>query len=272
MGSGMARQLLASNSPLTCYDPKKRSLENMGQLGAEMANSASMVAAKSHTIILSLPKADIVEQVMMEIHSSIKPNTVVLDTSTSEPATSIAMSTMGIEKDYAFVDGPVSGGPKAANAGTMSMLLGGDRAAIEKLKPLLDIITAKTVIVGASGAGHTAKIANNMLCAANLVLVSEALRLGSVAGVAAEDLLAGINSSSGRSGVSEVNFPNWILNEGFDSGFTMGLMRKDVGLALKLAQASNVKLSGFTQIADIWLNETDHIPDTADFNEIVKHQ
>jgi len=71
MGSGMARQLLASNSPLTCYDPKKRSLENMGQLGAEMANSASMVAAKSHTIILSLPKADIVEQVMMEIHSSI---------------------------------------------------------------------------------------------------------------------------------------------------------------------------------------------------------
>ena len=173
---------------------------------------------------------------MAEMLPDIQAGTVILDASTSEPATSQAMSAKGAEHGFAFVDGPVSGGPAAANAGTMTMLLGGDADAIETLRPALDIITAKTVKVGGSGAGHAAKIANNMLCAANLVLVGEAIRLGQAAGVSPEDLLEGINAGSGRSGVSEVNFPKWVLNDAFDSGFTMGLMRKDVGLALDLAK------------------------------------
>ena len=152
----------------------------------------------------------------------------------------------------------------------MTMLLGGDVGAITALRPILDILTAKTVTVGGSGAGHAAKIANNMLCAANLVLVGEALRLGKAAGVAPEDLLEGINAGSGRSGVSEVNFPKWVLNDAFDSGFTMGLMRKDVGLALDLAKGSGVDLAGFAQIADIWLNGSTDIDDSDDFNAIVK--
>jgi 3-hydroxyisobutyrate dehydrogenase len=152
----------------------------------------------------------------------------------------------------------------------MTMLLGGDANAIETLRPALDILTAKTVIVGGSGAGHAAKIANNMLCAANLVLVGEAIRLGQAAGVNPQDLLEGINAGSGRSGVSEVNFPKWVLNDTFDSGFSMGLMRKDVGLALDLAKTSGVDLSGFANIADIWLNRSTDIADSEDFNAIIK--
>jgi len=272
MGGGMAKQLLSNGCQLTCFDPNEENLEKMGKLGASTATSATMVATKSETIILSLPNAEVVKSVMQEINSSLKQGSVVLDTSTSEPPTTKVLSVIASENNYAFVDGPVSGGPIAANAGTMSMLLGGDPSAIEKLRPVLDILTAKKVIVGASGAGHAAKLANNMLCAANLVLVSEAVKLGEAAGVTAEALLEGVNAGSGRSGVSEVNFPTWILNEGFDSGFTMGLMRKDVGLALKLAQSSNVELDGFKPIADIWLKRTEHIPNTADFNEIVKYQ
>ena len=152
------------------------------------------------------------------------------------------------------------------------MLLGGSATAIERLRPILGILTAKTVTVGGSGAGHAAKIANNMLCAANLVLVGEAVRLGQAAGVRAEDLLEGINAGSGRSGVSEVNFPKWILNDAFDSGFTMGLMRKDVGLALEMARENDVSLEGFQAIADIWINGSPEISDAADFNEITKYK
>lgn len=278
MGSGMARQLLSEGCELMCYDPNQTSLNKVKALGAIAASSASRVAENTHIIILSLPKASVVEAVMTEISASIQTNSIVLDTSTSEPATSQALSKQGeasgaADADaarFAFIDGPVSGGPAAANAGTMTMLLGGDRAAIEKLQPVLEILTAKTVIVGASGAGHAAKIANNMLCAANLVLVAEAVRLGEAAGVKAEDLLEGINAGSGRSGVSEVNFPKWVLNEGFDSGFTMGLMRKDVGLAVELARTSGVVLNGFSDIAKLWLKQSSEIPDEADFNEIVK--
>jgi 3-hydroxyisobutyrate dehydrogenase len=181
------------------------------------------------------------------------------------------MARLGESHGFSFVDGPVSGGPAAANAGTMTMLLGGATGAIEKLHSVLDILTAKTVIVGGSGAGHAAKIANNMLCAANLVLVAEALRLGQASGVAAADLLEAINAGSGRSGVSEVNFPKWVLNGAFDSGFTMGLMRKDVGLAIDLAKSSGVELAAFAAIAEIWRSGSEHIPDSADFNEIVKN-
>ncbi len=271
MGGGMARQLLASDAQLTCYDPSAETVARMEKLGAKIAPSATQLAGSSQVIILSLPKAAIVEAVMEEIAPHIHPGTIVLDTSTSEPKTSQAMSEKAQKKGFAFVDGPVSGGPAAANAGTMTMLLGGEPDAINTLRPVLDIITAKTVTVGGSGAGHAAKIANNMLCAANLVLVAEAVRLGEAAGVKAQDLLEGINAGSGRSGVSEVNFPKWVLNGGFDSGFTMGLMRKDVGLALELATSSNVPLQGFAGIADIWLNGARHVPDSADFNEIVKY-
>ena len=272
MGGGMAKQLLSAGSAVNCYDPSEHALAAIGALGATTATSAEALTKTSKVIILSLPKAAVVEAVMNNILPHIQSGTIILDTSTSEPATSQAIAKLGEQNGFSFVDGPVSGGPAAANAGTMTMLLGGSPTAIEALKPILDIITAKTVIVGKSGAGHATKIANNMLCAANLVLVAEAVRLGEAAGVLAEDLLEGINAGSGRSGVSEVNFSKWVLNDAFDSGFTMGLMRKDVGLALELAKSSKVHLGGFAEIADIWLKQSDTITDEADFNEIVKYR
>lgn len=270
MGGGMARQLFTSGLDPVCFDPNPDTLDQMRQVGAQTAPSAKMLAQMVKIIILSLPKASIVEAVMDDIGAHIQRSTIVLDTSTSEPATSQKMAKLGDAHGFSFIDGPVSGGPAAANAGTMTMLLGGTPDAIERLRPVLDILTAKTVVVGGSGAGHAAKIANNMLCAANLVLVAEALRLGEAAGVASSDLLEGINAGSGRSGVSEVNFPKWVLNGAFNSGFTMGLMRKDVGLALDLAKSSGVELTGFSSIAEIWRSGSEHIPDSADFNEIVK--
>lgn len=270
MGGGMAAQLLGAGHALWCHDPSADASERMQRLGARAAQTPSELAQQVDIIILSLPKAAVVDAVMRGILADIQPGTVVLDTSTSEPATSQALAALGRENGFTFVDGPVSGGPLAAKAGSMTMLLGGDPDAIAKLGPVLDVITAKTVVVGGAGAGHAAKIANNMLCAANLVLVGEALRLGQAAGVAPQDLLEGINAGSGRSGVSEVNFPKWVLNDAFDSGFTMGLMRKDVGLALDLARATGTDIGGFTGIADIWLRGSDDVPDSADFNEIVK--
>ena len=271
MGGGMAHHLLACGQSVHCYDPDPHVLARMTAKGALGASSAIELAAVCDRIILSLPKASIVRAVIEEIAPDFQPDGIVLDTSTSEPETSKEMSALAQASGFAFVDGPVSGGPSAARAGNMTMLLGGDPDAIERLRPLIDMLTAKAVMVGGSGAGHAAKIANNMLCAANLVLVAEAVRLGEAAGVEAEALLEGVNAGSGRSAVSEVNFPKWILNDAFDSGFTMGLMRKDVGLAVTLAQSEGVRLQGFEAIANAWLKDSKDIPDTADFNEIAKH-
>ncbi|MEN8657391.1 NAD(P)-dependent oxidoreductase [Marivita sp.] len=271
MGGGMVGQLVAAGMDVSCYDPDADIQARMRTLGASVAETARALATGQGIIILSLPKAQVVEAVMAEIAPYIEADAIVLDTSTSTPTTSQAMAKLGQTNGFDFIDGPVSGGPAAANAGTMTMLLAGNHAAIDRLAPVTQILTAKTVVVGASGAGHAAKIANNMLCAANLVLVAEAVRMCEAAGVKPEGLLEGVNAGSGRSGVSVVNFPKWVLNGAFDSGFTMGLMRKDVGLALELAEQTGVDLNGFAGIADLWLSKSGDIPDTADFNEITKY-
>lgn len=271
MGGGMVGQLATAGMDVSCYDPDAGIQARMKSAGANVAEDASALVAGQEIIILSLPKAQVVEAVMAEVAPHIEAGAIVLDTSTSTPTTSQAMAELGQTNGFDFIDGPVSGGPAAANAGTMTMLLAGNQNAINRLAPVTNILTAKTVVVGASGAGHAAKIANNMLCAANLVLVAEAVRMCAAAGVKPEGLLEGVNAGSGRSGVSEVNFPKWVLNGAFDSGFTMGLMRKDVGLALELAAQTGVDLAGFAGIAEQWLSKTGDIPDTADFNAITRY-
>lgn len=271
MGGGMVGQLVTAGMDISCYDPDADIQARMKSAGTNIAETASALVAGQEIIILSLPKAQVVEAVMAEVTPHIEAGAIVLDTSTSTPTISQAMAALGQTKGFDFIDGPVSGGPAAAKAGTMTMLLAGNQDAIDRLAPVTDILTAKTVVVGASGAGHAAKIANNMLCAANLVLVAEAVRMCEAAGVKPEGLLEGVNAGSGRSEVSEVNFPKWVLNGAFDSGFTMGLMRKDVGLALELAKQTGIDLAGFAGIADLWLSKSGDIPDAADFNEITKY-
>ena len=270
MGGAMAARLRDEGMAVLCQDALPEARARMANLDLETVERAVDVADRCDTIILSLPRAEIVRAVMADLHPALRANSLVLDTSTSEPATTRDMATMAGAAGYAFVDGPVSGGPQGARSGTMTMVLGGDAAAIARLRPLLDLLTGKTVHVGPSGAGHAAKIANNLLCAANLVLVSEMARLAEAGGVSFECILEGVNAGSGRSGVSEVNFPRWILNGAFDSGFTMGLMRKDVGLAVAQAQEAGLDLPATRAIAEIWEASRDRLADSADFNEIYK--
>jgi len=207
---------------------------------------------------------------MADLAPHVLPGTIILDPSTSEPDTTEAHAAAAV--GYTFLDGPVSGGPGGARAGTMTMVLGGPAEAIEALRPVLDDLTAKTVHVGPAGAGHAAKIANNLLCAANLVLVSEMARLADSNGISLQSLLQGVNAGSGRSGVSEVNFPKWIMTESYDSGVTMGWMRKDVGLATKLASQVGLNLPATEAIVAIWENSRALLEDSADFNEIYKYK
>jgi 3-hydroxyisobutyrate dehydrogenase len=271
MGGAMIARLVEQGHAVQCYDALPEARQRAEAKGGMVKDSLSSLAAACDVIILSLPRADIVTQVMAELSPHIKPATIVLDTSTSEPATTKALAQTATASNYVFLDGPVSGGPLGARSGTMTMVMGGSQEAIDTIRPILIDLTAKIVHVGPSGSGHAAKIANNLLCAANLVLVSEMARLAENAGIPLDNLLEGVNAGSGRSGVSEVNFPKWILSNGYDSGFTMGLMRKDVGLATKLADSAGLDLPATRAIAAIWEDSRSMLEDSADFNEIYKY-
>lgn len=272
MGGAMIARLTEKGHALKCYDALPDTRARIAASGAAVCEGLGSIAASCEFIILSLPRAEIVEQVMSELGPLLQSGAVVLDASTSEPDTTKALAAKASRAGYVFIDGPVSGGPAGARAGTMTMVLGGPEHAVDKVRPVLEDLTAKIVHIGPAGSGHAAKIANNLLCAANLVLFSEMARLADSTGVSLDSLLEGVNAGSGRSGVSEVNFPKWIKDANYNSGFSMGLMRKDVGLAIKLADSAELKLPATRAIAAIWQASSSLLDDGADFNEIYKFE
>ncbi len=267
MGGGMAARLAETGAEPICWDADETA--RAAALAAGRTVAASLAEAASvDLLILSLPNASAVRSAMKDAAQALPSGAIVLDTTTSDPATSRDMAAMGVASGWTFLDAPVSGGPTGARSGTMTMLIGGDEAALDAVRSTLERLTGTIVHVGGPGAGHAAKIANNMLCAANLSLVAEATKMAEAAGVAPEKLMEAVNAGSGRSGVSEVNFPRWVLSQTFDSGFTMGLMRKDVALAAALAAETGVETPAFGPIAKLWADSRQTLPDEADFNEM----
>jgi 3-hydroxyisobutyrate dehydrogenase len=197
---------------------------------------------------------------------------VIIDTSTSHPETSRKLAGLVADRGMSFIDAPVSGGPKGAVTGTMTMVIGADDADLARVMPVLECMSSKRVHVGPVGAGNVAKIVNNLLCAAHLLTVAEAMRIAGAAGVDPERLLEGLNAGSGRSGVTLVNVPTWVLNGAFDSGFTMKLMRKDVRLAEQFIGELGLSLPLATDTARIWADSAATIADGEDFNRIVELQ
>ncbi len=274
MGNGMAQSLLREGFNVFGTDIGKTQRQAAKEIGVNVVTDIKALCAESSVIILSLPMAKHVQAVIKGkdgIIDHAQPNTLIIDTSTSEPEVTRALSTELDQLGHQLLDCPVSGGPAGAEAGTMVIVVGGERSALERAQLYLDALSSKVVYMGKSGNGHAAKLINNLLCAAHLVTTAEAVALGTKAGLNPEDLIAGLNAGSGRSAISEVNFPRWILNQSFDSGFTMELMRKDVRLAKNMIGEMGLALPLAQQVAEIWSQSEANLPDQDDFNCIVKN-
>lgn len=273
MGNGMAQSLLREGFTVLGTDIGETQRQAAKKIGVGIVADIKALCAESSVIILSLPMAKHVQAVVKGkdgIIDCAQPNTLIIDTSTSEPEVTRALSIELAQLGHQLLDCPVSGGPAGAEAGTMVMVVGGERSSLERAQLYLDALSSKVVYMGKSGNGHAAKLINNLLCAAHLVTTAEAVALGTKAGLDPKDLIAGLNAGSGRSAISEVNFPRWILNQSFDSGFTMELMRKDVRLAKNMIGEMGLELPVAEQVAKIWSQSEANIPDQDDFNCIIK--
>ncbi|MGU9981817.1 NAD(P)-dependent oxidoreductase [Phreatobacter sp. HK31-P] len=275
MGLGMAANLAAKGIKSLGVDPSpERCALAAGKDVTVVATPADLFAA-CDIVIASLPTADHVVAVVEGeggFLARAPACAVFVDTSTSEASVSRRLAAAAAVKGLGFVDAPVSGGPAGAEAGTLTMMIGGDPAHLATAMAALEAISGKRLHVGASGAGNVAKLVNNLLVGAHLLTVSEAVRLSEAAGVPAADVLAVVNAASGRSAVSEVNYPRWVLNGAFDSGFTMGLMRKDVRLATSLMAETGVDLPVCDLVARIWADSAARLADGEDFNRIVQDE
>ncbi len=272
MGSGMARTLQRAGFRVLGTDVGEAQKEAAREAGIEVVDSVEVLCQQVRILLLSLPMAKHVQQVVLGdggVLASAQPETLVIDTSTSEPEVTRALAATLAEQGHALLDCPVSGGPAGALAGTMVMVVGGEEADLQRARPFLDALSSRIVHLGPSGSGHVAKLINNLLCAAHLVTTAEAVALGRRAGLDPAALLEGLNAGSGRSAVSEVNYPRWILNDGFDSGFTMQLMRKDVRLAMELIGDMGADLPLSQQVGAFWAASEQQLAGDRDFNCIV---
>lgn len=245
MGAPMARNLVAAGHELKVFDLVSEAMAAVQ--GGAAQGSAADCADGVDIFISMLPAGRHVRGLYLGddgIIARAAPGTLLVDCSTIDPGTSRAVAEAAAERGLSMLDAPVSGGTAGAEAGTLTFMVGGPKDAVEQARPVLDAMAKNVFHAGDSGAGQTAKICNNMLLAVLMTGTAEALALGVDNGLDPAVLSEIMKQSSGG---------NWALNvynpypgvmdgvpasRGYQGGFLVDLMSKDLGLALEAAQAS----------------------------------
>ncbi|WP_109471981.1 NAD(P)-dependent oxidoreductase [Ornithinimicrobium cavernae] len=228
MGSRMAGQLVGQGCDVLAFDRDPAVAERVGVRGAP---DLATLAEQAEVVLLSLPDSTVVESVVLGpegLEERLRPGTVVADLSTCSPASTRSIHARLGERGVSYVDAGVSGGAAAAARGTLTLMVGGDADAIDRLEPVFAIIADRVCRMGGSGAGHTAKVLNNFLNAMNLSASAEVLVAGAKSGVDPAQLLEVINASSGANWATEHRFPSIVQGDYLEGGLTSHLMLKDL--------------------------------------------
>ncbi len=244
MGGAMVGRLLEAGHAVTVFDISEAAVRSLVERGAAPAGSAAEVAAAAEIVMTSLPTPDIVHRVALGeagIADGARVRTVV-DLSTTGPSTATRVAKGLAPRGIQWVDAPVSGGIKGARDGTLAVMVSCPTPTYEAIQPLLATF-GKVFFVGEKpGVAQVAKLGNNLLAAAALVISSEALAMGVKAGLDPAVMIEIINASSGRNSATEDKFPRAILPGTFDFGFATGLSYKDVRLCVDEAEALGVPM------------------------------
>jgi 3-hydroxyisobutyrate dehydrogenase len=270
MGLPMASRLLAAGIPVLGFDVSPAARDRFAALGGTVLDDTRPIAVG--LLILMLPNSDVVEQVLLGdgLVEALLPGTSVVDMSSSEPLRTQALAARLKDADLRFIDAPVSGGVTGAENGTLAIMAGGTPDDVDAVSGVLAHF-GRLTRVGPVGAGHALKALNNLLSATHLWATSEAMLVGERFGLDPEIMLETINGSSGRSGSTQNKWPNFILPRGYDSGFGLQLMLKDMRIATDLAHRLGVPISLGDVVVSHWSRAAGELPTTADHTEVARY-
>lgn len=269
MGGTMAATLHKAGWEVTGFDPSEPARRTAEQAGIKTTDNLQEVAG-SPFAVLSLPEASIVEKTVPQLLAA--PGTLaIIDTTTSEPGTSKQMAELAEARGAAFVDAPVSGGRDGAATGSLSAFVGATDFALAAAEPVLLALTGgKYSHIGGPGSGNVVKLLNNVLAAANLVSVGEALGVAKAYGIDPAKAAASISDASGGSKVSANMYPNWVLTGTHNSGFSLGLMARDAALAVDVAAQIDEQPALLAAVTNQWQDALAALGPQADFTEIAR--
>jgi 3-hydroxyisobutyrate dehydrogenase len=247
MGEPMAANIARSGQfELTLFDVERaRAAALAGRLGCRAAATLAE-AARCDVCITMLPTGAIVREVLTAAEDgaflkSAARGTVVVDMSSSEPLGTQATARLLAARGVELIDAPVSGGVARAVNATLAIMIGSDSdAAVERALPVLATLGERHFRVGRLGAGHAMKAANNFIAAATYAATAEALAIGRRFGLDPNMMIDIVNVSTGRSFVSEVVVKEHVLTQRYATGFSLGLLAKDVGIAAALGEELGV--------------------------------
>jgi 3-hydroxyisobutyrate dehydrogenase len=243
MGKPMALNLIKAGYPLMAYDLTPKPLEELKAKGARVGESIKEVAGQSDIIITMLPKSKDVEEVMLGdegIIGGVKSSSILIDMSTIDASVSRNIAQVFLAKNIKMLDAPVSGGYLRAEAGTLSIMVGGDEKIYQECLELFKAMGKNIFYCGPNGNGEVVKIANNLLGAIQAAASAEVLSMGVKAGVDFKVLTDVIGASSGTNDFIRFAGPAKAFKGDFEPGFTVDLMDKDLGLAMTLSREQGV--------------------------------
>ena len=277
MGGGMAANLVKNGFAVRAFDLSDAALTKAEAAGATRASSAAEAVAGADAVVTMLPAGKHVEAVYNdEVFGTAKAGALFLDCSTIDVATARRVIAAAKAKGFLMADAPVSGGIAAANGGSLTFMVGGDDEAFAKAKPILSAMGKAVIHAGSDGNGQAAKICNNMLLGATMVATCEAFAMAEKIGLDAQTFYDISSVSSGQSwsmtsycpvpGVG----PQSPADNGYNGGFAVALMLKDLKLALEAAASVNASVPMGAQAESLYQLLANKGETGQDFSSIIK--
>jgi len=241
MGGRITRRIVAAGHFVLGFDLDPTRTETAG---ATAAPSPAAVAETCDVILLSLPDSSVVEAVVLGddgILGATRSDQVVVDLSTSSPSSTVELHRRLGERGVEFVDAGISGGAAAAEQGTLTIMAGGSEAALDRVRPVLETFSSRVFHMGASGAGHSAKLLNNFLNGISLAATAEVMVAARKAGLELRTFLDVLNNSSGVNFATLNRFPKIVDGDYLEGGLTGNLMLKDLRLYAEFVRELEVR-------------------------------
>lgn len=273
MGKPMAHNLLKAGYPLIVHNHHQQVTDEFLAGGARAAEHPRDVAAQSDVVITMLPDAPQVEEVIAGpegILAGVHQGLIVIDMSTISPLVASSLAARLASCGVSMLDAPVSGGDKGASAGTLSIMVGGDHEVFLRCQPIFEAMGKTITYVGKSGSGQIVKACNQIVVALIIEAVSEALVLGSKAGVDPATILQVLNGGLASNRVIEMRGEG-MLTHTFTPGFRIALHRKDLGIALATGRANQIPLPVTALVDQMFATLESHGHGNLDHSGLLTH-
>jgi 2-hydroxy-3-oxopropionate reductase len=236
MGAPMARNLVAAGHDVVVHSRTPKDVE-----GAAWADSPRQVAEQADVIVTMLPDSPQVEEVVRDLLTGARAGSLIVDMSTISPVVTRELAAAANEQGVGYVDAPVSGGDVGAREATLSIMAGGSEEDFARATPIFEALGRTIVHVGPVGAGQVVKACNQVVVALTIEAVSEALVLGSKAGVDPATIIEVLSGGLAGNKVMTVRGRNFLEHD-FEPGFRIDLHHKDLGIALSTGRELGVPL------------------------------